>query len=320
MSNTRKIAGWSSGTGPHDRALSGLTPARTQRVRDLARAALAARGLEAVVHDDHLSLADGRVLGLQTLASVCHSSGLPEARWPAIVGRYLDDLLQMGATPQVLTAEQLRASTHVRLAHVESLSEDLQQAYSYARRIGAGFAEVLAHVEGDHVRFLTAAEVALVGYPELLTIGQENLRRITPDCVEELRRDPVRLHVVRGDSGFIASKVLLFDEVLDVVLPLHGPTGRDGYRDGFLVALPSRHELVLAPVDASIVSTLAALMEYAGWTYTHEHAPISPHVYWWCDGSLTALTTTALDGAIELRPDAAFLEVATRLLDGEAAA
>ncbi|MGQ0624811.1 MAG: hypothetical protein ACT4PP_09240 [Sporichthyaceae bacterium] len=319
MSNTHKISGWSSGIGPGDLALSGLTPARTQRVRDLARAALASRGLEAVVHGDHLRLADGRVLGLSTLASICHSSAAPEPQWPGIIGRYLDDLLRMGVTPPTLTAEQLRASTHIRLAHLDSFDERMQQAYSYARRIGAGFAEVLAHVDGDHVRFLTAAEVELVGYPELVAIGRENLRRIKASCVEQLSRDQACLYVLRGDSGFIASKVLLFDELLDELRPLH-VGGRGAHPDGFLVAMPIRHELVLAPLDGAVISCLAALIEYAGWTHSNGHAPISPHAYWWRDGSLTALTCVARDGQVELRPEPAFLEIANRLIDGQAAA
>lgn len=307
-----RTSGWTPGTGPNDRRLSGLTPAQTQRVRDLARRALAERGLETVVHADHLRTADGRMFGLENIASVCHNARAN--RWAQLIADHLDALLgEFPAEPPELSVEQIRAGAHLRLVPMDamrSLGPDaLGSGYGYARRIGAGMLEMLVHADGPYVRWLTDSDVAKIGFAELHAIGRENLLGIEPHSCEALRRSRSELHVVRGSSGFIASKLLVLEAVLPVVL---GNSAT--WEHGVLVAVPSRHELVLAPVDANVVSNLVGLLEVAALEYRNEVAPLSPYVYWWQDGTLTALSEADEHGYVQLVLPEEFRDAVSDLL------
>ncbi|MBA3742319.1 hypothetical protein [Sporichthya sp.] len=304
-------AAWTAGTGPNDRRLSGLTPRQTQRVRDLARQFLAENGLEAVVHDDHLRTADGREFGLYTLASKCHNAPLGEGSWPVVVRDYLGGLL--AAYPDVpppVTEEQLRERACLRLVNLHSLKPEAYEWYRYARRLGAGFVEMLVLAEDGFARFLNDADVALVGADELRGIARENLRAIEPDEYELRSKDDTHLHVVRGASGFIASKLLMLPEVLAVV-----PGLRTHYPDGLLVAVPNRHELAFTPLGLNAPYDLLALAEYAALMHTHGEAPLAPFVYWWRDGELTQLTAADAAGHLTWAAPYEFVEVIARMWD-----
>lgn len=293
-----RTSGWTPGTGPNDRRLSGLTPAATQRVRDLARRALAERGLETVVHADHLRTADGRMFGLENIASVCHNA--KPTRWAELIADHLDALLgQFPSEPPELSAPQIRAGAHLRLVPMDAVrslgAEALDSTYGYARRIGGDMLEMLVHADGPYVRWLTDADVAKVGFAELHAIGRKSLLNIEPDSCEVLRRPRSELHVVRGGSGFVASKLLVLDAVLPILLG-HSAA----WEHGVLVAVPSRHELVLAPIDANVVSNLVGLLEIAALEYRNEIAPLSPFVYWWQDGVLVALSEADEHGCAQL--------------------
>lgn len=300
---------WSSGEGTFDHRLSGLTPRQSQRVRDLTRQVLAERGIEAVVHADHLETADGRVFGLSNLASKCLSSGLAEDGWLQVVTAHIDGILAaFGAVPPELTAEQLRAGTYLRLVHTEAIPGKADEAFGYARRIGAGFLEMLAHRSGDHVRWLTDADVAKVGAEELRAIGRENLLRIRPDECQLLRNDAGCIYIARGDSGFVASKLLVLPELLRVVL---GPQVQ--YPDGVLVAVPNRYELAFAPLDAQVIANLAGLISCATHQFTYGIAPLTPHVYWWRAGELTQITEVDRTGFMGLADAPEFIDAVDRL-------
>ncbi|MGQ0844894.1 MAG: hypothetical protein ACT4QF_12235 [Sporichthyaceae bacterium] len=280
---------WRTGTDEGDRRLSGLTPAQTQRVRDLARAVLAARGLEATVHADSLRLIDGRTFGLGNLASVCHNVG--EDAWPQVVEDHLGAILdRYPAVPPELTAPQILAGAHLRLVPAEALAdlgEDTRkECYRYAREIGGGFLELVAHAEDGFVRWLRDCEVDLVGAAALRDLGRERVRRIRPDVCEEWRRADGRIYSLRGESGFLASKLLVLEDALDRALP----RGRREVPHGVLVAVPTRHELILTPVDASVLENLTGLMALVPRLHLEGRAPLSPHVYWWSAGRVEALT------------------------------
>lgn len=300
--------------GPFDACLSGLTPRQSQRVRELAHRALAGHGLETAVHEHHLEALDGRSFGLDGIASVCH--GNPEAEWPSLIGGHFAGLMAAfpGDLPPELTAEEIRAKVHARLVLLDGLGAEAGTRYTYAPRIGGGFAEVLAHKDGDFVRWLSDEDVAKVGADELFVLGRERLRLIRPDVVEILRRDGGEIYVARGNSGFIASKLLLLPEVLRIVL------GRKvRYPDGVLVAVPSRHELVFAPLKSDAAPTLAALVDYSALTFNDGLRPLSPHVYWWRAGQLTPLTSIDRTGRVSFEASAEFIDTLGRLSSSPAA-
>lgn len=309
----KRSSTWTSGTNSTDLRLSGLSPSQTQRVRDLARATLADRGLEATVHSDHLDLLDGRTFGLDNLASQCHNGA--EADWPKIVEAFLGGILEhCSDVPPELTADQIKAGAHLRLVHADqlaSMGEDTKEvAYRYARELGGGLLEVLAHLEDGFVRWLRDCEVEQVGVDELRALGRERLWRIRPDVCEEFRRPDGRLYSIRGESSFVASKLLVLSELMQVQLPRR-------HREvpyGALVAVPTRHELIFAPVGRDVIPNLSGLMSLAPSFHRNGRAPFSPHVYWWREGQLEALTEFDRLGQYEVRSVDEFVEVVDHLL------
>ena len=313
MPKAHRSSAFTTTGGPFDACLSGLTSRQSQRVRELARSALAERGLETTVHDHHLETLDGRTFGLDGIASVCHAN--PEKDWPGLVDGHIGVITSAcpGDAPPELSPQEIRAHVHVRLVPIDDVFSDGSGPYTYAPRIGAGFAELLVHKDGDFVRWLTDDDVAKVGADELYALGRERLRLIRPDVCEILRRDGGEIYVVRGESGFIASKVLLLPEVLRHVI------GRKvRYPEGVLVSVPSRHELVFAPLGADVLPAFAGLLDYTVMTFNHGLRPLSPYAYWWRDGTLTALTTIDRTGFVDCKLPPEFVETVTRLTDSAA--
>lgn len=289
--------------------LPGLTDNQSQRVRGLLRQALAERGFEAVVYAGHLKLADGRQFGLSTLGSLCHTSGLGEGAWPGLVNRYVDDvLMKYPDAPPPLTPDQIRAGVHLRLVPLDLMDPRMHDCYRYAPRLGAGFAELLVHAEDDFVRFLNDEDVGRVGYEELRALGLDRLRDIRPDECELVRGNGAEAHVVRGESGFIASKALILPEIMRIV-----GGRRMRWPDGVLLAVPNRHELIFAPVDDALVDNLAAIGFLADYDHEHGHAPITPVVHWWRDGALAPVfDPTGPAAALHEDVPAEFLELYRR--------
>lgn len=305
---------WRSGTNEGDCRLSGLTSSQTQRVRDLARATLAARGLEATVHADSLKLLDGRTLGLLNLASQCHNED--EDLWETVVAEHLGAILdRYSEVPPELTADQIVEGVHLRLVPADAIAgmggDAREMAYRYAHDIGGGFLEVLAHKEDGFVRWLRDSEVEPIGVEDLRALGRERLLAIQPDVCEEFRRPDGRLYSIRGESGFIASKLLVLEQVLEAALPRrnrHVPHGA-------LVAVPTRHELLFAPVARDVIPNLSGLMQLAPKFHEDGRSPLSPHVYWWrADRPLHALTRFDAFGNYDVRAGEEFMEVVGTLL------
>ncbi len=268
--------------------LPGLTASQSQRVRSLMRTALAERGLEAAVYADHLVTADGRQFGLTTLGSLCRRSG-GDAGWPAVVNRYLDDLLtNFPQEPQPLTPHQIRDGVHLRLAQLDAEKVDW---YTYARSLGAGFHELLVHKDGDFVRWIHDKELSGVDVEKMHALGRQRLLDIRPDEVQVVTGKGAGVFCVRGESGFIASKVLVLPELLAIL-----GDRRTHWPEGVIVAVPSRHELVIAPVSDAIDSNLDAIQVLTAYDHSHDHAPISPIVHWWHEGHLHPLFDAAVPG------------------------
>ncbi|GAA0636248.1 hypothetical protein GCM10009547_45640 [Sporichthya brevicatena] len=267
--------------------LPGLTAAQSQQVRSLTRTALAERGFEAVVHADHLVTVDGRQFGLTTLGSLCRRSGSSE-HWAEVVGRWVDDLLTNFPTePVPLTPDQIRAGVHLRLVQLDA---EKASWYTHARPVGGGFHEMLVHKDGDYVRWISDRELVGVDVAEMHALGRQRLLEIEPDDVEVLTKRGAVTLCIRGRSGFVASKLLVLPELLREIAPSLG------FPDGHLVAVPSRHELVVAPVSPAVDDCLEALELITGFDYAHDHAPISPCVHWWHEGRIHPLFDASVRG------------------------
>ena len=261
--------------------LPGLTARQSQTLRNLIRTSLAERGLEAVVYADHVSTAGGRSWGLHTVGSLCHHSADPR-EWKGIVDRYVEDLLtKFPDVPAPLTPNQIRDGVYLRLAQ---LNPHMAEGFTYARDLGGGFHEILAHRDGDYIRWINDRELVGLDVAELRELGLQRLRDVEIDECQLLTGKDAEAFCLFGHSGFVASKLLVLPEVLRRV-----GGKRMRWPDGVFVAMPSRHRLLFAPLDDAAAANLRAVASVAAYDYEHDHAPISPVVHWWKDGRLHPL-------------------------------
>lgn len=100
-----------------DPAFPAITARQADRIRALLREALAERGVEVVVHADHVSSAGGFQYGLTNLVAMCRADGRGERAWPAIVRGQVQGLLAGGGGEQLdgLDRDEVLADVHLRV-------------------------------------------------------------------------------------------------------------------------------------------------------------------------------------------------------------
>lgn len=289
-----------------------LTARQMRKVRALARTALAERGIEAAIHAQHLETVDGRTFGLMNLASKCHTSGLPEDRWGEVASAHIDALLTAcPEAPDDVPTDELSTNTFLRLQVEEALPQDWHDHYRYVRRLGGGLIELLAHRDGDMVRWLRDEDLEPFSADRLREVGRANVRRVEVEEHVVFDRLRMRFHVARGSSGFVASKLLVLPDLLADVLGRPGP-----WPHGVLVAVPSRYEIAFAPVEPGIMEATAGLWSYSAWAYSHRPGPLSPYLYWWRDGELTQLSYFEPSGKGRLFHNPEYEAIVARLTPG----
>jgi hypothetical protein len=182
--------------------------------------------------------------------------------------------------------------------------------HTYARELAPGLVEVLALDLPDSVAVFRDEHVESCG--GLLALRAVGMVNLAAEPVEHHKvvhtPEGAELHAFTGNSMFVASKVLLLEQLLGEVV------GLTETPDGVLVALPNRHELVLhVPRDASAVHALHTLAAYTAETFAETPGPLSPFVYWWRKGTFIQVTDTDSAGGIRVDVPAELGEVLARL-------
>jgi hypothetical protein len=298
---------------PPDEVLTFMPAEQANRLRALMRESFAEAGLEVTVYADHLVDAAGREFGVGNLARACHNDERGERAWPQIVRDHVGRVLRSLDAPspfETFTPEQVRANTWPRLYEAANLSRP--EDFRYATETAPGLVEVLNLDLPESVAFFTDDNVAQFGpYPVLRAAALANLRTLPVEEYQVLRDGEVSVHVLTGESLFVATLVLLLPEVL----ARYGEPVPE--RHGVLVATPFRHQLAFHPIrDASVLPSLTALARFADAGYTEGVGGISPHVYWWRDGELRQITTQHEDGIV-IEMDDDFAEVLTEVIPEE---
>lgn len=244
--------------------------------------------------------ADLRV-DLRTLATLCRDQD--RDAWAELVLTHLapllapDPMAELAADPSAL-----RSAVRVRLYPTEAL--DAEHVAPPSRRAAEGLSEVVVVDTPDTVLVVDADryDVLDLSSRQLFRLGRDNLRSREPLTLES-RDSPVDLLVAEGDSFFTASWAILLDEAID--LP----------PDGALVAVPSRHALLVHPLrDGDAVRAVQVLLDVAHRHFAEAPGNLSPDLYWFHDGGLHLLPTEERDdGQLAFHPPDDFVEVLNRL-------
>ncbi|WP_020660379.1 hypothetical protein [Amycolatopsis benzoatilytica] len=113
-------------------------------------------------------------------------------------------------------------------------------------------------------------------------------------------------HLLSGESGSIASQVLVFDQLYRKL------TGKEVPAGGLVCAIPTDRHVLFFPQEEGSYGTLTGVAERAAGLFTQGPRELSPHVYLWQRGEMTQLTVQQGD-EIRFRPSA---EVAADATDG----
>jgi hypothetical protein len=262
-----------------------LTPTHVIIIRSLLQQELLARGHSTRVEDGALVRdSDGAVYGLDNLVLTC--AQVPSSRWKHLVHDFADKLDDASVTPDILTGltwDEARAGVHLRLQPMQALL--WPEHMTYARRLGPDLVEVLMLKRGGALVTLNDDTVQRLGADALREAGLANLIA-SPfgEWVKHPLAGGSQIHLLRGDSGFTASRALVVPDLLRRTI---GRGEQVALPYGALVCVPSRHTLGLHVLGhPGALSALRWLMALG----LHEHPvapyPLSPAVHWWHEGTL----------------------------------
>ncbi len=307
-----------------DETLGFLTRTQARRLRELVAAAFAAAGVEVEV-DGAVARAPGREFGLEAVAVACLETGRDDPAgdgWPELVRESVGRLLAAdGALPlSLLPVQEVVERTYLRLVGLATLPDAALGRLRYGRVLAADLVELLAFDEtgdghanpGGAVRMLQDGD--LQGFlPGLLrAAGLRNLLGL-PLGEHEVLRGPQgqQVHLVTGPSPFTASKLLVLPDVLPRTLGTGEPP------NGLLVAVPYRHQLAFAPVEAaSVLEVLEMMVPLAERGFVQGVGAVSPFLYWWRDGRLTQVSVLTDRGTWAVDDTGDFGALLDRLLPG----
>lgn len=279
--------------------------------RSLVQRSFAENGAEVVVFADHVQ-GDGQQFGLANLAAACRAASRGTRDWPELITVHVRRIIETSAAPnplETLSQEDVAARAYLRLLDKHSLPPESATAYSYGRSVADSIVELIAFDEPEVVRYLRDEDLARFDAEALRLAALANLIAAPIDDHRVLAGPGgEQIHIVVGESVYIASKLIVFRDVLRRTM------GEREFPDGVLVAAPLRHQLAFHPVDdAHAAAALNALAGFAASGYGEGAGALTPFVYWWKDGSLEQLSFAEDDGRLSLIISPAFAEVLERL-------
>jgi hypothetical protein len=300
MSNRRKPL-VAKGSRP-DKHLPFLSLDEADRVRELMREALVARGLTVAVYGDHIRVPDGPTFGLWNVAALCHGSARTDHAWRSVVAAHVEKLMYgyvAGDPFEGMTEDELRSRVYTRLWGKAFLPDYEAPSLPFA----PGVVEVLCLDVPGGTALISADRVERFGgWDALHPVGRANLEARPFDDVEVIRT-PLEGHYWRltGDL-YTASKALLLPGLLPEIrdeVPQLADMGM-----GWLVATPNRNEMCWHMVqDDAVLPTLAYLLEHVGKAYNDAPGQVSPHVYWWSGHDYRQVTYIDARGRLRIGSD-----------------
>ena len=262
--------------------------------------ALAARGYLCRPDGDvvHIEFPHPGVVGLANVWQLCLSA--PPRQWSGIVDRFLDSVLPGLEPPPAENLDSVRAALRVRILP-EDEGDGRNRPPLVARPVADGLRAVLAVDRPTMVELVPASRVARWGADEeeLFGLAYANVRANPPPSVSVAPvEDGVLLTRIWGDSFYTAT---WFQWVTDLLGPL--PPA------GVLLGLPTRHEVLVHPlVGTNAVHAIQPLSTVIAQAHRAGPGSLSPHLFWWRDGSMRRLPFAVKAGAFRFHPPDDFLD------------
>jgi len=248
--------------------------------------------------------AEPQQLTLISLAQVCRATPLSD--WPNSIKRHLDAMIS-ALTDGRATVDQLgddfdraRPLLRLRLYQDEYLESGVPMVY---RTLAEGLIAVLVYdlpqsiatVPPDHLANWTRTE------EELFQIGLQNVWSAGKlEHTTALLPEGATLDLLTDYRNPYAETHLLYlQEYLETVP-----------RAGVLAAVPGRGQVILHRIEGiQVMEALNSLLRAVPEIFLERTSALSPHLYWWRDGTFKLLPSLSEDGQINFRPPAEFMEM-----------
>jgi hypothetical protein len=245
------------------------------------------------------------MVGLTDLAQKCHL--VQRAEWATLIEERLGGTIARASSVslQQLKFEDVQSVLKVRIYPEDYAPPDRGQmlisrpvAPGMQAAVAVDFPETVVTVHPDYLtQWGQSAD-------ELFELGLANVR--AQDVPDEDVIGDTSVHLLSGDSFFVATRILMLEEHLK-------PTPEYGA----LVIVPNRHAVLFRPIeDASIVEAVGLLLGVADAQFRQGPGSISSSLYWWKDGRLTLLPSEMKEREIHFSPPDEFIEMLNVLARG----
>lgn len=236
----------------------------------------------------------GRINGVVALEDLRAACALrPTGEWPTVVGEALQGLALSLETPvDVTDPVAVRPLLRVRVySEGAVLADDV-----VSRPLCEGLVEVLVADVGGAVRPLPPRVAASIGEPAaLFELGRRQVLEAGLLALSTLDLDGVRLTALEGPSPFAATHLHWLPSYIDVP------------EAGLLVALPTRHLVLCAPILArgDVLAAAQVLLANADRLWRAGPGALAPDLWWWRPEGMVLLPGTPTS----LSPPTDFLQV-----------
>lgn len=242
--------------------------------------------------------------GLLNLAQTCHATARSE--WAPTIREHFDNAFRSSRDSEELdakagTLDAVRSHLKVRLYHTD-YRDQMGGGGLIHREPAEGLIETLVYDLPGSVRTVPPDHAARWGVPEeeLFRIGLGNVKAEQPPPVVQTFDvgKGAAIRALVGDSFFTASHALFLEDHLD------GPTPF-----GAVIAVPHRHAVLFhAIADMRVIPAVNSMIPIAFGMYQEGPGSLSPGLYWWRPGTLTALPSKVTAQSISFSPPATFVD------------
>ena len=262
--------------------------------------ALASRGYLCRPDGDvvHIEFPHRGVLGLANVWQRCLAA--PPRQWPGIVERFLDSVLAgLEPAPEEDVAD-VRSVLRVRILPEDPGEGDTRPPLA-ARPVADGLRAVLAVDRPTMVELVPAARLARwrESKDELFALAYANVRSDPPPSVSVAPvEEGVLLTRLWGASFYTTTWFRWLTELLGPLPPA-----------GVLLGLPTRHEILVHSIAGTgAVHAIQPLSTVIAQAHRAGPGSLSPHLFWWRDGSMRRLPFAVKAGAFRFHPPDDFLD------------
>ncbi|ALE07440.1 hypothetical protein AL755_21395 [Arthrobacter sp. ERGS1:01] len=271
-----------------------LTLQQGEKMRSICAETLTGVGHAIELADDHVTLSDGRMFGLETIARTLPKA--PEREWKDMIEDYFARMTAKTARSildDMPTDELLTKTVATIIDPAKITEEEGERHYKYTRWVGL-LPLVMAYDGEETVNYLRDDHVERVGEDQAWETAFANLlAEGTGTPQQATDADGASFLGIMSESIFQSSWLAYPAALLDALELTAGPKG-------ILMTVPSASAMNLHIInDDTSVKDLFFMTQVTRAQYDDMPHALSPHLYWWNGGPVQPITEV-VDGELAM--------------------